>query len=166
MLKVDAELLFQTNVPNSGYCNVFSSFLATSRCPLQSEPYTALIAYTNNVTGINYFFGNFSSAWQKMTEYTYDDSSLANVGTALSVSYPQSVVGVLTPTASPVAGNSNSNSSSSTTTIIIAVVVGAVGGMLLVLVMAYFCCYTKQITQTEPANLADSNLADVINKNY
>lgn len=79
LLKADVELLFETNSSSSGYCDIFASFNETARCPLQKETNAAFMAYADSNMGIKYFYGNFSTAWEKLTEYTYNSFDLRDV---------------------------------------------------------------------------------------
>lgn len=70
LLMADVELLFVTDTNGDGSCQRFNSLTAQPRCPLQAQSNTVFTAYANNIA---YFFGNFSTAWQKMTEYGFVD---------------------------------------------------------------------------------------------
>jgi hypothetical protein len=93
LLMADVELLFVTNTNGEGTCQRFNTIGTAAappqqpHCPLQAQSYGTFLSYAAN---INYFFGNFSSAWQKMTEFLESsDAELVSVGAAQAASYPQ-----------------------------------------------------------------------------
>ena len=96
MLQVDAELLYKTkeHAPNN-YCDEFSDFTSNRfiKCPQQTESFPHFMAYANNIT---HFFGNFSTAWQKMTEYNMN--GLVPLGKPCNGTYP---VSTLAPSPAP-----------------------------------------------------------------
>lgn len=70
-LKSDVELLYDTSatVTDPGpsglhNCTTFNSF---SSCVKQTETYDTFMSYVSNTTGNSAFFGNFSTAYAKMT---------------------------------------------------------------------------------------------------
>jgi hypothetical protein len=100
LLTCDVELLFKTSTKGTATCNDFDTMTASANCPLQGQSSSAFIAYANSNAQ---FFGNFSTAWQKMTEYTYT-SKLANVGsTPIDSAYPSTggTVTTSSPTLAP-----------------------------------------------------------------
>lgn len=78
LLKPDVELLLQTfpspTTATTKYCDqfggggikVFNATTAPKNCPIQSRTNAAFASYVNN---IQTWYGNFTTAYQKMTEY-------------------------------------------------------------------------------------------------
>jgi len=101
MMKSDVELLYQTSsnytssltgkgvttyTTTAEFCSSFASSTATTACPYQTASYQYFLAYG---TSMSQWYGNFSAAYQLMTERAVS-SSLAYPGTAISATYPTS----------------------------------------------------------------------------
>jgi hypothetical protein len=98
MLMPDVELLFSSNTMGDGTCAQFNTMEATSFCPLQAQSSASFVAYANN---IDQFYANYSTAWQKMTEYGFSDLVVEVDGTyAGTYPYLSGAPSVI-PTASP-----------------------------------------------------------------
>jgi hypothetical protein len=95
-LMADTEMLFNTNANGWGSCGQYNSFTASTACPLQGPSSAAFIAYANS---ISQWFGNFTTAWQKMTEVGFADV-LKDVDYPTSAIYPY-LNGTLPPSAVP-----------------------------------------------------------------
>jgi cytochrome c peroxidase len=78
MLMADVELLFNSHLNGQGTCNTFNSLNPTARCPLQAQASAAFTLYARSISA---WFTDFSTAWQKMTEYLNVDI-LVDVGVA------------------------------------------------------------------------------------
>jgi hypothetical protein len=105
LLMADVELLFASDSNGEGTCQRFNTLAAQPRCPRQAQSNAYFIAYANN---IGYFFANFSSAWQKMTEYGFvtvvtevNNVPINSNGIVGAVVVYPSIDGTYTPTASP-----------------------------------------------------------------
>jgi hypothetical protein len=96
MLMPDVELLFSTNTMGEGTCAQFNSMQASAFCPLQSQSSAAFVAYADN---IDQFFANYTTAWQKMTEYGFSDL-VVDVDSSYAGTYPY-LSGTPSPTAQP-----------------------------------------------------------------
>jgi hypothetical protein len=97
MLMADVELLFNSNSKGQGTCNSLKSIVATANCQLHSQSNAAFLAYANDMSQ---WFGNFSTAWPKMTEYGFADV-LVDVGNTPIASIYPAVNGTYVPTTSP-----------------------------------------------------------------
>jgi hypothetical protein len=105
LVMADVELLFATNTNGEGTCQRFNSLAPQRGCPLQAQSNAYFLAYASN---IDYFFANFSTAWQKMTEYGFvsvvtnvDGAPIdANGIPSINVIYPF-VEGTYAPTPMP-----------------------------------------------------------------
>lgn len=75
LLQADVELLYKTNnsLSSSNYCDTFYNFTETTKCNHQTESSPFFLSYADSNQGNQYFYGNFSLAWQKMTEYLYEN---------------------------------------------------------------------------------------------
>jgi hypothetical protein len=103
MLMSDAELLYDTYGSENGYCARFNNFEESRSCPFQEQTYAVFMEFADFDTGNIPFFGNFSLAYQKMTELGYDSSNLAEVGSPLSANaaYPEARSPTHAPTFEP-----------------------------------------------------------------
>jgi hypothetical protein len=99
MLTADVELVYNSATNGQGTCNMFQSFAATPRCPLQAQSNAAFQAYANDMSQ---WFGNFSTAWPKMTEYGFDEV-LVNVDSDPFAEVYPAFEGTYAPTIAPTA---------------------------------------------------------------
>jgi hypothetical protein len=97
MLMVDVESLFVTNSDGQGSCDVVESLAATSKCPFQSQSVSAYLDFSVNITR---FYKKYSTAWKKMTELGYSDTTIFNVNSTYPGIYPF-VSGTPSPSAQP-----------------------------------------------------------------
>jgi hypothetical protein len=96
MLMADVELLFSSNSMGEGTCAQFNTLQATTFCPLQSQSSASFVAYANH---IDQFYANYSTAWQKLTEYGFSDL-VVDVDSSYAGTYPY-LSGTPSPTAAP-----------------------------------------------------------------
>jgi hypothetical protein len=101
LLQSDVELLY--NVYGDGFCSGFNDFASSPTCPYQNQTVQIFLEFADHATGNALFFGNYSTAYQKMTELYYDDSTLAEPGIVLTANaiYPLAVEPTTAPTTSP-----------------------------------------------------------------
>jgi hypothetical protein len=162
LLMADVELLFATNTNGEGTCQRFNSLAPQRGCPLQAQSNAYFTAYANN---IEYFFANYSTAWQKMTEYGFvsvvtDVDALpidANGAPNANVVYPY-IEGTYAPTTSPSVTAAGITAPGQNVGIGLGFGVGA-----LVFGSGMFFYMKKQQTQVVPAKgLKDEKVTEIV----